>query len=284
MDWYYLSLIALLCFGVQNFLYKVSVEKKCNTAWTTSSFMLTVAILSSILFFVLKESISNLSLLLLISLISAISFSTATITRIESLKYIPTNISFPIIRLGLVIVVIFSMIYFKDNLSVYQILGIILAIITLIILTKNDKKKTNNKKFGIGIILALIALISQAATTIILKFASIMVNKLGYIAISYIFNTFFSFGLRKKLQTKKENPKQINAIILGIIIGIINFIGFFTIIKAYSIGPLSLVASINSMSFIIAIILSIIIYKEKITKRSILGIILSIIAMILLRM
>ena len=52
-SWYTFAIIALFLMGVQRFLYKVSAEKRCNTAWTTFSFMATVAILSSILFGVL---------------------------------------------------------------------------------------------------------------------------------------------------------------------------------------------------------------------------------------
>ena len=58
--WYGFAVLALLLLGAQRFLYKVSAERKCNTAWTTLSFMATVAVLSTILVFVLKEPVSNM--------------------------------------------------------------------------------------------------------------------------------------------------------------------------------------------------------------------------------
>ena len=100
--------------GIQRFLYKVSAERNCNTAWTTFSFMATVAILSSILFLVLREPVSNIRYLLLIAFINSSAFFIATMSHIEALKHIPANITYPIIRLNVAVVVIFSILYFKD--------------------------------------------------------------------------------------------------------------------------------------------------------------------------
>lgn len=284
MDWYILALISLFCYGITHFLYKVSAEKRCNTAWTSFSFMLTVAVLSSILFFVFKESVTNIYLLLLIAFINATTFFTSTITGIEALKHIPTTVAYPLIRLSTAVVVIFSILYFKDKLSFYQIIGIVLAFVVILILTRqNYKEKIKHKDFRLGIILIVIAFVASAATTIVQKFAAMMVNKFGYIAISYIYNTFFSLGLRKKLQTERENPNHRNALVIGFFIGLFNFAGFYSILKAYSLGPLSLIASISSLSFAIAIFLSVLIYKEELTTRRLIGIILTIIAVILLR-
>lgn len=283
-DWYTLAIIALFSYGIQNFLYKVSAERKCNSAWTTFSFMITVAVLSTALFFIFQEKVTKLYLLLPLSLVNAIGFLITTIAKIEALKNISANIAFPIIRMSAVLVVIFSVIYFKDSLSPAQIIGIILAILVIYILTtQNHKEKEDQKNFKLGIILAFIALLFSALTTIAVKFAAITVSILGFIAISYIFNSFFSLGLRKKLQTEKENPNQKNALIIGFFIGLFNFIGFYIILKALTIGPLSIVASINSLSFVIAIILSVLIYKEKMTSKRIIGVLLAILAVILMK-
>ena len=129
-------MIALCAFGIQRFLYKVSAEKKCNTAWTTFAFMGTVAILSSLLFFVYGQPLDNIIFLIFISFINSASFLTGTITTIEALKSISTSVAYPVIRLNTAIVVIFSIVYFKDKLSVFQVMGIILAITVIFILTR----------------------------------------------------------------------------------------------------------------------------------------------------
>jgi len=37
--WYVSAIFSLILLGTQRFLYKVSAEKQCNTAWTTCAFM-----------------------------------------------------------------------------------------------------------------------------------------------------------------------------------------------------------------------------------------------------
>lgn len=44
MIWYSFSIISLLFFGIQNFLFKVAAENKCSTKLLTLSFMAAVFI------------------------------------------------------------------------------------------------------------------------------------------------------------------------------------------------------------------------------------------------
>ncbi|MBN2142322.1 EamA family transporter [Candidatus Woesearchaeota archaeon] len=285
MDWYWLSLIVLFCYGMQYFLYKVAAEKRCNTAWVSFTFMLTVGVLATTMFLFLQESVVDWPLMIIFSLVNAVIFLLTTITRMESLKHIPASISFPLVRMSTVFVVIFSLVYFKDKLSPYQAIGILVAIMAVYLLTRYDKAAgATDKRYGLGLALAIIAIFSGAVSTIIQKFAALAINKLAYMATTNYMNTFFSLGLRKKLQTKKENPNHANAVAIGVGIGIVNFLGFYFVLQAFEKGPLSLVAALTSLSFVIAIILSIIIYREKLTWKTVWGIALSIAAILLLGM
>ena len=284
-SWYGFAILALFFMGIQRFLYKVSAERRCNTAWTTFSFMGTVAILSSILFIVLKGSITDIQFLLFIGFLNSIAFLIATITHIEALKNIPTSVAYPIIRLNAIIVVIFSILYFRDRLSFYQVIGIILAMAVIVILTRQfDDKNSPYRNVKRGFIFVFVSLLSGSIASISSKFAAVHVNKLAFIAVSYIVGTLFSLGLRKRLQTEEANTNHKEAIIIGLVMGLFNLAGFYSFLKALSIGPLSIIASIIGMHFVIAIILSVLIYKEELTPLRILGISLSILSIILLRL
>jgi drug/metabolite transporter (DMT)-like permease len=283
-SWYVFAIFALILLGFQRFLYKVSAERKCNTAWTTFSFMATVAILSSTLFVVLGESVSDITFLFFIALVNSGAFLVATITHIEALKHIPTSVAYPIIRLNAVVVVIFSILYFKDHLSLYQGIGIVLALAVIVILAvginDNNAPQKNIKR---GFIFVLIALFGGAAAAISSKFAASYTNKMAFIAVSYIASTLFSLGLRKKLETEEARKTHKDALIIGVIMGLINLAGYYSFLKALSTGPLSIIASITGMHFMISIILSALIYKEKLTLLRILGIFLTVLSIILLR-
>lgn len=284
-SWYSFAILSLFFMGIQRFLYKVSAERKCNTAWTTFSFMGTVAILSSILFIVLKESVINIQFLLFIGFLNSVAFLIATITHIEALKNIPTSVAYPIIRLNAVIVVIFSILYFKDHLSFYQVIGIFLAMAVIVILTRQfDDKNSPYRNIKRGLIFVFISLLSGSIASISSKFAAIHVNKMAFIAVSYIVGTLFSLGLRRRLQTEEANTNHKDAVIIGLVMGLFNLAGFYSFLNALSMGPLSIIASIIGMHFVISIILSVLIYKEKLTPLRILGISLSILSIILLRL
>jgi drug/metabolite transporter (DMT)-like permease len=283
-SWYIYAIFALILLGFQRFLYKVSAERKCNTAWTTFSFMATVAILSSTLFLLLGESVSDITFLIFIALVNSGAFLVATITHIEALKHIPTSVAYPIIRLNAVVVVIFSIFYFKDRLSLYQGIGIVLALAVIVILALGiNDNNTPKKNIRRGFIFVVIALFGGAAAAISSKFAASYTNKMAFIAVSYIASTLFSLGLRKKLETEEARKTHKDALIIGVIMGLINLAGYYSFLKALSTGPLSIIASITGMHFVISIILSALIYKEKLTLIRILGIFLTVLSIILLR-
>ena len=127
-NWYALSMIALLFMGTQRFLYKVSAQRGCNSSWTTFTFMGTVTFLSAISLFIYREALPSIPFLVFIALVNSISFTLATLTHIEALKHLPGSVAFPIIRLNAVVVVIFSVIFFHDRLSGYQIIGSLIAV------------------------------------------------------------------------------------------------------------------------------------------------------------
>lgn len=286
-SWYVYTIIALLAFGIQRFLYKVSAVRKCNTAWTTFAFMGTVALFGSLSFFIVKETVPNILFLFFISLVNSASFLAGTMATIESLKHISMGIAYPIIRLNTGIVVVFSILYFKDSLSAYQIAGIIMAISVILILTRYGNngayENTTDRNMKAGFVLIFTALFSGAIAAISSKFAALHTQPLGFIAVSYTMSTLFSLGLRKRLQGKEENPSNRDALFIGFCMGLVNFIGFYFLLRALSVGPLSIIISITGMYFVIAIILSTWIYKERLTILRIAGIVLTVISITLMR-
>lgn len=285
MNWYGLAILSLFFMGTQRFLYKVSAERQCNTAWTTFSFMATVAVLSTILFGLSETGVPDIPFLLFIALVNSTSFLVATLTHIEALKHIPTGVAYPIIRLSTIIVVIFSIVFFKDPLSLWQIVGIVLAMVVIFILTRDlHPDQETRKNIKRGILFVFISLLAGAVASISSKFAAVHTHKMAYIAVSYTAATLVSFALREKFQTEEAEPNHRDAILIGLVMGIINLAGYYTFLKALSSGPLSIIASIGGMHFVIAILLSRLIYKERLTRWRLLGLFLTIVSIILLRL
>jgi drug/metabolite transporter (DMT)-like permease len=283
-NWYVLSIVAVFLMGSQRFLYKVSAERKCNSAWTTFSFMATVTFLSSAFFFILQQPVGNLGYLIMIASVNSGSFVIGTLTHMEALKHLTPSTVYPIIRLNAVVVIVFSILFFHDQLSLYQGIGIVLAMAVIYILTSQvEDQKPSHGNTRRGLILVFVSLLSGSIASISSKFAAMHTNKMGFMAVSYFIGTLFSFALRKNLETAGTSTKHKDALVIGIIMGIINFAGFYAFLKALSVGPLSIIVSITGMHFVIAVVLSALIYKERLTPSKLLGISLTIVSVIFLR-
>jgi drug/metabolite transporter (DMT)-like permease len=284
-NWYLFSIVALILMGVQRFLYKVSAERKCSTVWTTFSFMTTVTLLSALFFFLRGEAISNAKMLWITAALNSGSFLAGTITHIEALKHIPASVVYPVIRLNMVIVVLFSLFFFHDRVSVYQALGMGLAVAVILILTRDmDDKRAGYRNIRKGLILVFISVMSGSVASISSKFAALYANKLAFMALSYFMGACFSLGLTTRWDTGGAKKNRKEALTIGVLMGLINFVGFYAFLKALSVGPLSIIVSMVGMHFVIGVVLSAIIYKERMAFLRVLGTLLTIVSIILLRL
>lgn len=283
-NWYVLSIVALVLMGIQRFLYKVSAERACPTAWTTFSFMATVTVLSAFFFLFQKESISDARMLILTAGINSASFVLGTVTHIEALKHVPSSVVYPIIRLNMVVVVLFSILFLDDHVSLYQVLGILLAVAVIVILTRDAEEVKG--AFGSvrkGLVLVFVSMVSGSVASISSKFAAVYSNKLGFMALSYFLGSLFSAALIRKPGKEGTPGKLREALLIGLFMGLINFVGFYTFLTALSVGPLSIIVSITGMHFVIAVLLSVIMYHERLTRVRILGMALAAVSILFLR-
>jgi drug/metabolite transporter (DMT)-like permease len=283
-NWYVLSIVALVLMGVQRFLYKVSAEGECDTVWTTCSFMATVTLLSAFFFLSLKESVSDVRMLILTAGVNSASFVLGTITHIEALKHVPSSVVYPIIRLNMVVVVLFSILFLHERVSPFQVVGILLAIAVVVILTRDaEKVKGSFGSLRKGLSLILISLVSGGVASISSKFAAVYSNRLGFMSLSYFLGTLLSAALIRKSLGAETRGNRNAAIRIGLLMGLINFMGFYAFLAALSLGPLSIVVSITGMHFVIAVLLSVIVYKERLNGKRILGMGLAFASILFLR-
>jgi len=283
--WYVSAIFSLILLGTQRFLYKVSAEKQCNTAWTTCAFMGTVTILSVFFLLIRLPAISDVFLLLLLSILNSVAFLTATMTHMEALKHLPATVVYPVIRLNVVMVVLVSLYIFNERLSPYQILGVILAVAVILMLTRQtDRTRSASGSIRKGFVLIFAAFIAGTGASITSKFAAMHVNSLAFMAVSYAVSTTASFGLRSRLAAGAGSGDVKTALTIGFAMGMINFAGFYLMLKALSTGPLSIIVSLVGMHFVIAVILSTVIYKEKLTPLKNLGVALTVVSVYLLRL
>lgn len=287
IDWYLYALGALVLFGIQRFLYKVAAEENCDSALTTFSFMATVTLFGASIFLATGRKVENLSCLFIVSLVNSLSFFAGTTATIETLRRMPATSAMPIIRLNTAFVVLFGIFYFGDNPSTFQYLGIALSIsviLLLVRLTQGGTQTSGHYGGRHGLPFALSALLAGTVAAVTSAFAALYVDKLAFIALSYFMGTIFSLVLYRIRRTPGRASSPSKSLSVGVMIGLINFGGFYSLLAALERGPLSIIASVTGLYFVPAVLLSVVFYREKMDMTRALALVMTVIAIGSLRL
>ncbi len=284
MDWFTLALISTLMFGIQGFLFKKSTEMGCNKFIVTLALMVTVEILSVFVFLFSESNITYLLPTLLLGFLFAAFFYTKTIMDLKALEHLPTNKVFPITTSNAVLVVIYAIIFFNERLSLSEVLGIIAIITTAIFIHYDSKKQVDYSKAKIGLLIAVIAIIPGAGMKIVNKYAADSYDTIAFTVITYLFLVLvssFSYKVSSKIQDCKY--KSGNSITLGILIGLVNFAGFYSHLFALKSGKLAVISTIHASYVVVAVLLAKLFCKEELSIKQFALVLLSVVGVILLK-
>ena len=125
-----------------------------------------------------------------------------------------------------------------------------------------------------------ISFVASIITSLASKMGALYLDKILFIFISYSLGTLLIFFSSKQKVNKNIKIKSRK---LGILIGIINFFAFYTLLIALSTGPGSLVFPLVGLNLALIVFFSIVLFKEKLNKYGILGFILALISIWLLK-
>ncbi len=271
--WFALALIAMTCFGLQNFLLKVAGERKYDSKITVFSFFFVGAILAIIIFLASPLEVTNLPFLVGIAIIQVTFFLTASLLKLESMKHTASLRAFPIFGTHGAITALLAITLLGEVISIQGIIGIFFSLFAILILMEGEK-------VGKGTLMAVGAAAALAISNFFIKIASGNVVPLLFIAVSYTYATVPSYLLTQQ-KGKPKNKK--GAIKIGAAIGVLNLTAFYLSMIALETGPASIIFPIIALSLLLAIVLSEVVYKEKITITRVIAIALAVLSLVLLR-
>lgn len=283
-SWYPLAIAALILLGGQRFLYKVSAETGCNSAVTTFSFMGTVAVLSWCAWLAGGQGFVRPWGLLAVALANSLGFLVSALATIEALRELPASVTYTVTRLSTVLVVLFSLFYFRERLTSAQGAGVVLALAVILLFARSRGESAGGSgNYRRGFALALLAVLGGAAASISSKFAALHVDKFGFMAVSYTLSAAFSLLAKSKLLIGRPGQRARPALWIGLAMGLTNFVGYYALLKALAVGPLSIIAPLTSMYFVMAILLSLLFYRERLTALRAAGVMLTVLSIVLMK-
>ncbi len=282
--WYAYSLSALVLLGGQRFLYKVAAARNCSTFRTTFVFMATVAVLAGAVTLTRQPEISAPGFLIFISLANSLTFASATLCHIQALKHVPAAVAYPLIRMNIVLVVLFAVFFLQESLALQQVLGLLFSLATVWILGRDRSSDFQGGLRGRGLLLVFLAMLAGGLSAITCKFAADHTDIWAFIALSYIFSPLFTLALSPRMFAGTQDQGQGRlALGIGLVMGLLNLAGFYLFLKALALGPLSIVAVVNGMHFLVPVLLAVIFFKERLDASRLLGLGLALAALWLLR-
>ena len=279
-SWLVHSLLAVTAIGGMMALYKVPAAKGHNKFTYSFLSFLVAAILSAIIF---RNDIAIEHDAILFGSLWGLGFAFVAMLQMELLRKLDTNAVFPVTSLSShVLIVIIGLSFFHDQISLLQMLAIMLTFI--IGGFYNKIHGSISWKNGLLPMAACLVVLSTT-TKFIQKFGAITIEMHNFIFWQLAFATLASFIIMLFVRRKEPgNRMKFSREMLwwSIGLGALNFISNVELVKALSTGPFSLVYTINSFYILITSLIAWKFFGEELTKRKVFFLLAAIFAVILI--
>jgi len=281
VDWFTLALVALFFYSLQDFFYNIAARKKYDESTTILAFYIMSAALGLVAFLLTGSTVTDWVFVGSMAVIQSTFYLFHSVFKFKALKHISGMVAFPILAVNVAIIAVIGILFFNETLNLFQSIGILLSVSVFVLLLKKEGK-TSKKNFINGVLFAFIAAIGLALTISFIKLVADQVNPFAFVFLSNSFALVPTYFIVKKFGKKRSTLKA-PAIKLGSLAGACNFVAFAAAITALSTGPVSIISAITNIGFFGSLFLAELYFKDKITPRRVVALILVVVAIILLQ-
>ena len=274
--WVLFAFLSAIFAGMTSILAKCGIKK---TDSNVATFIRTLVVLPLSLLMALivnpnfsLGAVSSKTLVFLV--LSGLSTGASWLCYFRALSKGDINKVVPIDKSSTVLTIILAVIFLGEKVTVYKTLGVVfIAIGTLLMI---EKKDTEKKSEGEGwLIYALLSAFFASLTTILGKIGIEGVeSNLGtairtavVIVMSFIMVAFTG----KTGEIKKIDKKELGFILLS---GISTGASWLCYYKALQDGEAGIVVPIDKLSILVTIAFSYIVFKERLSKKAMLGLVM----------
>ena len=274
--WVLFAFLSAIFAGMTSILAKCGIKK---TDSNVATFIRTLVVLPLSLLMALIVSpnfslgaVSSKTLVFLV--LSGLSTGASWLCYFRALSKGDINKVVPIDKSSTVLTIILAVIFLGERVTVYKTLGVVfIAIGTLLMI---EKKDTEKKSEGEGwLIYALLSAFFASLTTILGKIGIEGVeSNLGtairtavVIVMSFIMVAFTG----KTGEIKKIDKKELGFILLS---GLSTGASWLCYYKALQDGEAGIVVPIDKLSILVTIAFSYIVFKERLSKKAMLGLVM----------
>lgn len=205
-----------------------------------------------------------------------------------STKLVGLSITTVAAKMSTVIPIVFSIIYFNEQISILKVLGVAIAVIGVVLTVYKPSDVTAKKVNIYEIIIPLLLFIGMGTSDSLMKYSQHNFLNSGNIALfnSSLFYISLISSLVYVIATKKTNALFNKKIWLyGSVLGALNFYGVFFFIKALDskIFDSSIIFGINNVGIVsLSVLIGLFLFKESLLSINKVGVAVSILAIVIL--
>ena len=286
MLWIAAAIFSAFFAGLTSILAKCGI-KKTDSDLATAMRTAVVLVFSWIMVFVVgsQNTIKDIETKDLVFLIlSGLATGASWICYFKALSIGDVNKVVPIDKSSTVLTVLFAMIFFdeRSNLVIRLVLTALLAI-GILLMVDRKSRENQNKDSKAAIILAIFSAIFAALTSILAKVGiSGVESNLGTAlrtAVVLVMAWMIVFARKKHKGIRKVDKKELLFITLS---GIATGASWLCYYYAIRNGDVSIVVPIDKMSIVVTVIFSYFVFKEKLSKKALVGLLFMVTATLLM--
>lgn len=203
------------------------------------------------------------------------------------------SLSTTIVNFGVALPILFSIIFLGESIDTFKIIGFVLIALALLLLPSSDKNQNSkgiktSKKWFVFIITATLCSGATSICQNVFASSAIAHQKEVFTAMIYVFASIFCFILLPIFKSKSQEPLyksdlkiNIGLILIGIALGLYNLLAVsaLTFIPATQYFPTT-----SGLQILTAVIIASITFKERPSLKQILGIAVTIAAVVIINL
>lgn len=282
--WYILALLSSLAFGLGSFMMKVSSAKRGSITHLLWGLYLSGTICFFVWVLVTDSWVFNLEVVLA-GLIIGFGAAIGNLLFMIALDNGPASLTSPVVNSNVIFTIGLSMMLYGEKLGLFEWIGVSLLVLAVLILPidPNENLRIRSIKWYMLVLAAMFLFFLRNGglkVTEELQLPNAMVLLISY----FIALLWFSGEMLRRKNIDLTSAVKKTGIYWGLGSGVFSFVGMQVYAIAVAEGPASIVAPIFSTNSLVVALLSIWIYRERISKLQTITLIMLFIGLIFTRL
>jgi drug/metabolite transporter (DMT)-like permease len=273
--WIAAAFVTMVCFGTNNTIFKWSTQRKVSKVHIQFYFYF-VAFLLTFGFAIVAGTVHLNLITILLGAFIGILNANGNIQMSMAFEKGPASLTSPLVGTNTIFPILCAGVVFHEHISLIQWVGILIMLGSAMAIqySSDNKGRINYYPWMMRVVLAIF---SFGLLGILMKTSSyLQINSLDILIAMYgggsIYLAIFSMYKKEKWQRSEAN--------VGSIVGLISILGYSSYFYALKTGTASIVFPIVSLNCLVVVLAGVLLYKEKLKRYQLIGVLTALLGII----